>query len=440
MKNRNEMLKAAFEEAERTELERLPGEDKIIRPYSEDFRNRMDALLGEDKKEADKKKRFHFGRIAVVAAVLVALFSFTTSALLKDDAWARLFNLKPDPEKYQTVEVEASEAYENDEVFVEKAIEYTGEPISLKYSVDTGETWNWPDQGIMVFIDGVKQVFSVKNADGEQKNIEMLHLQNEAGTEREFEITLQPNVGKKGDEMYLSIVAVFDPYVNFYTQCDFEYKQLNPMHYDDNGDWICEKCTKAFNDATFGAPSSLTHQSEAMFKLIMKKDAPTQTAVVEKYSGLKTDKLDKLIYDSYEYEDGFGEKFNEYDTIEALVAEIYKDIKDAHYTEWGVSYMATRFETKAKQDDEFTINLYGATGKYRISLYVNNEMQKVFDGAYYTDVHVKHGQQAELTVNIDTSKLPEGSNFFYVVYERLDGEPDIFRQVDTGWIYTVEVK
>ena len=440
MKNRNEMLKAAFEEAAKNELEKLPDEERIIRPYSEEFKNKMEILLGEGAKETEKKKSFRFGKIAVVAAVLVVLFSFTTSALLKDDAWARLFNLKPDPEKYQTVEIEASDAYENDETFVEKAVEYTGEPISLKYSVDTGETWNWPDQGIMVFIDGVRQKFSVKTADGEEKDIEMLHLKNESGTEREFEITLQPNIGKKGDEMYLSIVEVFDPYVNYYTQCDFDYKQLQPMHYDDDGDWICEKCSKAFTDATFGAPPSLTYHSEAMFKLIMEKDAPTQTVITEEYSGLKTDKLNKLIYNGYEYEDGFGEKFNEYDTMEAVVAEIYKDIKEAHYTEWGVAYHALRFETRAKQDDEFIINLHGATGKYRISMYINNEMQKVFEGSYYTDVDIVHGQQAELTINLDTTKLPEGDNFFYIVYEKLDGELDIFRQVDSGWVYTVTVK
>lgn len=439
MKERNLLIKKAFEEAAEKELSLLPEEKNILRAYSPDFEENIEKVYSGETGNRCSSRKHRFGKFAVIAAALAVLLTFTTSAMLAGDSWLKILNFSHDPEKYQNVELDFEGAYENDEIFVEEVLEYTGKPVTFSYSLDTGESWEWPDKAIMIYIDGVRQIFTAKTDVGEYKDTEELYLKNEKGAVKNIQFTLEPNIGKKGDEMYLSVVAVFDPEVTYYPQCKGEGKQLFPVHYDGNKDSICDKCLTDVTDVKNSGPSSLTMDSEAMIKIVMKKDAAEQVKAEDNYSALKVSELDKRIYKSYEYENSFGEKANDYDTMEGFAAEIYKDIKDAHYTEWGVSYTSTRIETNAKEQDDFIINLHGATGKYRVSFYVNNEMLPVFNGSYYADVDVVHGMQSELSVVVDTTKLPEGDNYFYVLYEKLDGALDVFRQVDRGSVYTVEI-
>ncbi len=437
MKKRNEMLKAAFEQAAKTELEQLPAEDKIVRPYTPDFRNKMNELLKQEEKP-ERKKNFRFTKVAVIAAVLVVLFAFTTSALLVTDGWTRLLNFTPDPEKYETIEIKADGAVVK-EVDCD-TITYTGESITLNYTLDTGESWKWPDKGIMIFLDGVRQNFDAK-VDGEiYNNIDMLNLENEQGSVRSIEFTFEPNIGKKGDEMFMTVMAIFDPDVDYYTQCKAKHKELIVCHWDDDNDRICDKCSVNIDDIPSG-PSSYTRQNEAMIRVIMEKDASSDTAIAENFSGIKISELDERIYKSYEYEDSFENTHNDYDTVEGITASVYKDVNDSYYTERGVDYHETRIKTRAKENDEFTINLHGATGKYRVSLYINNEIQTIFDETAYADVNVVHGQQTELVFNLDTTKLSKGDNYCYVLLQRLDGDEGYLRWLDCfGLDYTIEVK
>ena len=126
--------------------------------------------------------------------------------------------------------------------------------------------------------------------------------------------------------------------------------------------------------------------------------------------------------------------------MQSLAAVIYKSVRTSYVSEWGVDVHKTRIKTKADENDDFIINLHGATGKYRVSLYINNELQNVFDGNAYADVDVVHGQQSELNIKLDTTKLSKGDNYCYVLYQRLDGEEDAFRWIHDGEVYTIEVK
>lgn len=437
MKKKNEMLKAAFEEAARAELERLPDENRVIRPYSENFRSKMDTLLTQEMTEG-KKKSFRFGKIAAVAAVIAAVMcTFTASAFIMGDGIWKLVNFTPDPEAYETIDISSEDIIVKEDDY--DTLIYNGEPVTLKYTIDTGESWEWPDRGIMVYLDGVRQTFDAVVAQETYENIDMLHLQNEQGAERTVEITFEPNIGKRGDEMFLSVLVIYDPDVNYFTQCDTEHKELFVGHWDDNNDSICDRCSVNIDEIPSG-PSSYTIDSNAMFKMIMEKDAPSQTLIAEDFSGLKVDELDKKIYESYEYEDSYENKLNDYDTMQSLAAVLYKSVRSSYVSEWGVDGHVTRIKTKAKENDDFTINLHGATGRYRVSLYINNEIQNVFDGKAYADVGVVHGQQSELKINIDTTKLPKGDNYCYVLFQRLDGEEDVFRWIHYGLVYTLEVK
>lgn len=433
---RNPLIRKAFEEAAKREIEKLPKEENIIRPYTDEFNEKMEKLF--EVEAAAPKKKFRFGKVAVIAAVLAAVMcTFTASAFIMGDGIWKLVNFNPDPENYETIDIKVEGAMEKEDDF--DTLTYTGEPITLKYTVDTGESWEWPDRGVMIFLDGVRQTFDARVGDAEYKGIEMLTLENEPGEVKSVEFTFEPNIGKKGDELFLDIMAIFDPDVDYYVQCKTEQKQLFVSHWDDDNDSICDKCSVNIDEISSG-PSSYTRQNETLIRVIMEKDAPVQIEIADDFSGIKVGELNKRIYESYEYEDSYENIHNDYDSMTGLAASIYKDIKDSYFTEWGADYHATRIETKAKDNDEFTINLHGATGRYRVSLYINNEIQNVFDGKAYADVEVVHGQQAELKVNIDTTKLPKGDNYCYVLFQRLDGEEDVFRWIHYGLVYTVEVK
>lgn len=433
---RNPLIRKAFEEAAEREIEKLPKEENIIRPYTDEFNEKMEKLFMTQ--ESTPKRRFRFGKIAVVAAVLAVTLTFTTSAFLKGDGIWKLLNFEPDPEKYETVEIKADGAVEKEDDY--DTLTYTGEPVTLKYTIDTGESWEWPDRGIMLFLDGVRQSFDARVNDEVYKDIDMLHLENEKGTVRTIEFTLEPNIGKKGDELFLDVMAIFDPDVDYYPQCKSKHKQLFVSHTDDDNDSICDDCSVNIDELPSG-PSTYTRHNETMIRVIMETDAPSRMAVADNFSGIKVAELDKRIYNSYEYEDSFENIHNDYDTMQGVTASVYKDIKDSYIREWGVECHATRIKTKAKEKDDFIINVHGATGRYRVSLYINNEIQTVFDGAAYADIDVVHGNQSELNVSIDTTKLPKGDNYCYVILQRLDGDEGFFRYLDGfGLNYTIEVK
>ncbi len=432
----NPLIRKAFEEAAKRELEKLPKEENIIRPYTDEFNEKMEELF--KAKEPAPRRKLRFGKVAIVAAVLAVMLTFTTSAFLKSDGIWKLLNFEPDPENYETIEIKADGAVEKEDDY--DTLTYTGEPVTLKYTIDTGESWEWPDRGVMIFLDGVRQTFDARVNDEVHKDIDMLHLENEQGTVRSIEFTFEPNIGNKGDEMFLDVMAIFDPDVDYYPQCKSKHKTLFVCHWDDDNDGICDKCSVNIDEIPSG-PSSYTRQNETMMRVIMEKDAPAQTAIADNFSGIKVAELHKRIYESYEYEDSYENIHNDYDTMQGVAASVYKDIKDSYITEWGVGYHATRIKTRAKENDEFTVNLHGATGKYRVSLYINNEIQNVFDGSAYADVSVVHGQQTELVFNLDSTKLPKGDNYCYVLLQKLDGEDDYYRWLDCFTLdYTIEVK
>ena len=435
--NRNPLLRQAFEEAARKEINELPAENLIVRPYSNEHAKRMNQILNGAHPQ---KKRISFRKaVAVVlAAVLtVTVFSVGTSALLNSESMQKLFNFTPDPENYESIGIDFEGIVEYEDDY--DTLTYTGKPITVKYTVDTGESWDWPDKGIMIYIDGVRQTFDAKVGEESYKNIDMLHLENKKGEIREIEFTFEPNIGKKGDEMFISFLAIFDPDVNYFTQCKTDRKELFVCHWDDDNNSICDKCYVNLDEIPSG-PSSYTIDSQTMIKVVMEKDAPVQTAVVKNFSGTKVDKLNDRIYDGYSYEDSFENEHNGYDEMQSIVAAVYKSVETSYITENGVDCHRTRIETQAKENDDFIINLHGATGKYRVSLYINNELQNVFDGEAYADVDVVHGQQSELNVKLDTTKLDEGDNYCYVLFQKLDGEEDVFRYIHYGLVYTIEVK
>lgn len=445
MNNKNEFLKAAFEEAAREELEKLPQEDKIIRPYSKDFKDKMNELIEAVESPAVKKRRF--GKVAIVAAVLMVLLVFSVSGIIVENF---NFDFKNVNMAVSDFEFTSDGAAEDENEL--KSIIYSGKKIKIRYTYsetdyeneDGSIGMNWPEYGLLIYVDGVRQTFDVKAEGKKIKNTDMYIIERAPGEEKSVEISFEPNIGKAGQEQQLSIVKLYDPDNNFYPECAPE----SPCHYDEDNDGVCNRCLISMKLIPGGAPESYDVFS-CNTKLIMEKDAPEQAPVAEAFSGMKASVLDKRIYDSYNYFDSFDNLHNDFDELRNLDVKIYKDFDESHHEESYFieelnqvvtnSEWATCIETKAKEQDDIILNLYGQEGRYRVSFYIGAEIQKVFDGCAYADVEIKKGEQVELFVKVDTSKL-SGKTPCYVLYTPLDARWDAFGGVNQGLIHSIKIK
>ncbi len=447
MKNRNEMLKAAFEEAARTELEQLPEEDKIIRSYTPDFRNKMKELLNEEK--AEKKKNFRFTRVAVIAAVLMVLLAFTASGIIVEK-----FPLAFGNSNYGISDFKfTSEGAFEDENEL-RSIVYNGKKVKIRYTYSETDYENengsigadFPEYGLMLYVDGVRQSFDIRYDRGKVKDTDIYIIESEPGKEKSVELSFKPNIGKKGETLSLALVKIYDPDNNFYTKC-VDTRGVFVGHWDDDNDRICDKCGGNIDMIPVGGPTAYEIFSFNA-KLVMEKDATKQTPVADAFSGMKVSELDERIYHSYDYFDSFDNLHNDFDEMRNLGVKIYKDFDESYHEESYFieelnqvitnSEWATRIETEAKTEDDFILNFYGQEGKYRVSFYIGTELQTVFDGCDYVDIEVKKGEQVELAINVDTSGLT-GDNHCYVLYTPLDGVWDAFGGISQSLIHTIEI-
>ncbi len=449
MKKRNEMLKAAFEEAAKLEIEKLPKEHEIITPYSPDFRNKMNVLLNEGEK-AKKKKGVHFTRVAVIAAVLAVFLVFSASGMIIENFPFNFGNAN-----YSTSDFEfTSEGASEDENEL-RSIVYKGKKIKIRYTYfetdyenENGRTgMDFPEYGLMLYVDGVRQSFDVRYDKGKVKDTEIYIIESAPGEEKSVELSFKPSIGKKGETLSLALVKIYDPDNNFYVQCVGEKDNL-PCHWDDDNDRICDRCGVNIDMIPVGGPAAYDIFSFNA-KLVMEKDAPRQTPVADAFSGMKVSELDKRIYHSYDYFDSFDNLLNDFDEMRNLGVKIYKGFDESYHEESYFieelnqvvtnSEWATVIETDGKKTDNFILNLYGQEGKYRVSFYIGAEIQPVFGGCAYADIEVEKGKQVELTVNVDTSKLT-GDNRCYVLYTPLDGVWDSFGGVNQGLVHTIRIK
>lgn len=445
---KNDVLKAAFEEVAKTEINNLPEEGKIIRPYTDEFCERMEGLFKADEVIVSKKK-LRFSKIAVVAAVLTTFLVFSVSGLIVEN-----FDFNFDNVNYSTSDFEFTSDGASEDENELKSIVYSGRKIKLKYTYFETEYENengsvgmdYPEYGLMIYVNGIKQNFDVKSKGAGVKDTDMFIIESVPGEENSVELSFKPNIGKEGETLGLSLVKIYDPDNNFYTQCVGKNETLS-CHWDDNNDRICDRCGVNIDMIPVGGPETYSIFSFNA-KLVMKKDAPEQTNVATDFSGMKVSKLDKRIYHSYDYFDGYDNLLNDFDEMRNLGIKIYKDFDESYREEryfikeinqvFTNSEWSTRIKTEGKEKDDFILNFYGQEGKYRVSFYIGTEIQNVFDGCSYADIEVKKGEQVELEISFDTSKLT-GDNHCYVLYTPLDGVWDAFGGVSEGLIHTITI-
>ncbi|MBQ7117868.1 MAG: hypothetical protein IJN88_06630 [Clostridia bacterium] len=444
MKN-NDILKLAFEEAAEKELNSLPKEGDIVRTYSKELDKKIDKLFDEvdqDKTAPVKRKKFRWA--ALIAAVLMCVtLTVTVSASdLTPKEMLMLMGLwtEPDPENYVNVDWEIKGAYAAGRAEdARKEIVYDGEDIVIRYVIDEGAHSVQQEKGLVLFLDGVRQKFTVKSGDEITKDTDMYVIGGKPGTVESIEIIFQPNIGKKGETLALSVGSFADPDGSAVI-CTSE-KGTKDYHNDEDLDSICDDCLTDITKVYRG-PRSYDLSNDVFAHLIMDEDAPEQKAVCGDVFGMKESPVHKKILDMYNYYDPSDDEtyYNEYDKLESLNAVLYKDIDETLYYDDGTLLKDTfilhdtGFTTKGEENEKFTLNLHGKPGEYRVAFYIGTEAQPVFDGAENIDVTINEGRQTELPIELDTSMLPKGKNRYYVVYRKMGNN-----QFEHGWWWEFKI-
>lgn len=405
MKKSNDTLKKALEEAAKNELENLPYENQIIRPYSKKFEKEMTTLLGEEETAVIRKKP-RVKLAALIAVVLIICLAGTAGAATVllgtgtinyevENAETTNADIKIPEEIWDnqdgtfTVIPERTEERELD------VLAYDGDEIRTVVTV-TGESDPiFKEQAILITLDGIRQNFTAK-CDGETVENTMLYTFDvKPLTEKKIYISFTPNTGKEGEEIQMTTYLMHNPNTELKEKGDVD--EMASYHHD-------------VIDIGYN-------------KVIMNVDASDETPVAENFSGKTVSSADNRVLKSYtEMEAEF-------------YAFMYSDI-DKCFTDDGFH---TRMYTKSGEDEELTISVLGDGGTYRISLYINNELMPVFDGHSYIDVVTSEENQIDLKVKIDTTELGK-VNSCYVLYEEISDSFQYLTQHRGTEVYKIIVE
>ncbi|MGN1443049.1 MAG: hypothetical protein ACI4XE_04285 [Acutalibacteraceae bacterium] len=364
MTNRNEHIKNAFRKAAADEYNELTAQSREMHI---------------PKPKTKPVRRLNFRRIliaAVIAVFCLSLCASVTAITIRKGSettwdWS---------EKKSVLSslTDGSNPVDTDEDLT--TVVYNGKKVVIKLSYDGGDSdYDQCKKALFVNLDSVRQTITLKTPDGKTSTGEFLMIDTSGSEHKTFEISFTPNIGKKGEELQLSLCMMARP------ELEHPHKLLSAI-------------------PSYSLISTCG-------KLIMKKDAPTQEKICASFSGTEVTKTDDRIYKSYDFSDGVN---NDNDYKETRGIYLYKDISESIYYEDGVLVHNTDIKVKKSKKTKIKINLHGKPGKYRICLSLNNELLPVFDGARYTDVTVEKDKQTVLTVELDTTAL-SGENSLHVI-------------------------
>ncbi|MCM1364494.1 MAG: hypothetical protein NC122_01075 [Faecalibacterium sp.] len=407
MKN-NDKLKMAFEEVEKHEILSGVQEEDVVREFSPEFESKMQTLI-ENSKAVDEtagksRKKYTFVRIAVVA-IIMAICLFAAGAAVDLAVLGG--------GKATTVDIGYDDAAIVDEgtPYEISEVRYTGKKVKinmLQQVGDKGADRELREEGLMIYVDGVKQTFDVKANGKTVKNTDMYIFKPEKYKDYKAEFSFKPNIGKKGDVLLVQIVRMYSPSYQLLEKAvpneDGVYEEIEKMPYD---------------IMTYGC-----------CKLIMDKDASAQTDICTDYSLVSVNEQNEFVKEWCE---------------NGPAQFVYKDINDSFFVgEEDEGLHDCIIKTKADKNDKLIINMSGKTAKYRISLYINHELMSVFDGCSYMDVDVEKDKQTEITVNYDSAKLKKGEvNSCYVYYQIIDDDenvPVFEKHILSSFVYKIMVK
>jgi len=255
-------------------------------------------------------------------------------------------------------------------------LEYTGEAIERECVISLPS-----DQkaSMVLFTDGYLQPYSVD--DGEYGYIHVLP----SGT---YTLRFHPVSGKAGETVQFVSCSLIQPKFEKIDDTYFEFQDYHSLGTTGEVNLIMKA------DAPDVAPDiadgfTYTKELETIFrKMSMLGDKPVSQMGRNSFR----------VYDKVVDLDKWG-------SLEDAVA-FQNDITAQRGTE-----------------HEVFICGYGKAGTYRVSLFINNELQYAFDGKAYVDMEISGDMQTTCSVKIDTEKLNK-ENYIYLVYYPLGLEID----------------
>lgn len=256
------------------------------------------------------------------------------------------------------------------------SLTYTGDDIVLYFLLSNGRR----DMPVYLYVslDGVMQDFNVEYDGTSYRSADHQYVYFPANTDKTVRLRFKPNFGRAGETHYLTVSEMFNP---LFVASDYH------TGYSDH----------IFTYGAGGVP------------VYMQVDAPEQRqAVNDSYDNVTTAPLSSIISKN------FGVK----NITDSLCPVLCTDLD----TTFDDGFQKTRLEVASSQSTPLSLYLGGKAGNYRICVYVNNELQPVFDGYCYSDFTVSTGMQTQVNFTIDTSAL-SGFNKIYFMYKDMT-DPD----------------
>lgn len=275
-------------------------------------------------------------------------------------------------------------------------IEYTGQEIERPYIISSYIKY---PVAIVLFTNGYLQPYSV---DGSE-----YAYSHTLAAGREYTIRFHPVTGKAGEKVTFIACAFEKP----------EFKKSEDGSYYDFLDW--HKMYPTSGVTIEMKADSPTSAPETTSGLTYVQDVET---IFKAMAGVGDNPASKLEWPDFKVYDKVVELDSWLDLDEDAVG-LQNDITAQKGTE-----------------HEIFICGFGKAGKYRVCLFINDELQYAFDGKAYVDMEISGDMQTTCSVKIDTNKLNE-DNFIYVMYYPLDLETeDMVNQVRKTYsqIFTVQ--
>ncbi len=200
-----------------------------------------------------------------------------------------------------------------------------------------------------------------------------------------YKVYLRPNIGKSGDVLQFRSAPVSNPDVMI-TAPDKTYKSQDLL--------ISGVLPTDFE---------------------MQADSTQSVSICSDYENVTIGRYGKNLKECF-YETN--------PTDELCQMFLYNELEKNLYIDKGNIFknLLSNPVIEAEKTTKFPVHIAmsGKSGTtQRISVYVNNEIQPVFNGKYYADVKMEYNKQTTVDVYIDTSKLSEWNNI-YVVAHTLD--------------------
>ena len=302
------------------------------------------------------------------------------AGLLNSDTTDSDNQTKPDKIKMGGAYPEYIRSWNDDEDFNTFYYSYAGDELVMKHYLANGSfSANF---GLCVMLDGVLQNFYIVDDKTGEKSEQttVLSFDMTENEEKDFTIHFIPNIGKKGDVLEVSVGIFF-----FY-------------------DYVLEKGASFLNYGNYHGYSDTNCR-----KVVMQVDSEN-TAAVLPYDAeyLEVDnRLSEYYYDLFDESGG-------------CVQLIYTNSFDSMFTEEGMKHYVTASENSM---NTYSLDLFAATGTYRISVFVDHVQQELADGCYYYDVQTQTDKDTHIEVTLDNTNMT-GWHHIYFMARSIGGDFD----------------